>query len=102
MPIKCYFYITFLYFFYHFFYYSQTCIPFLVYLNLRISTINQPEVHRVEHKCRQNGPIFASCKIPEFFENSPLSRPKKHPDFQVTLYFHFVTTNVNFAYTESG
>jgi len=26
--------------------------------------------------------VFTSCKIPEFFEKSPLSGAKKHPDFQ--------------------
>jgi hypothetical protein len=49
----------------------------------------------------QNGPIFLSRKIPEFFEKSPLSGAGKHPDFQVTSFLHFVTTNVNFAYIES-
>jgi hypothetical protein len=49
----------------------------------------------------KNGPIFASCKMPEFFEMSPLSGAGKHPDFQVTLCHHFVTTNVDFAYIES-
>jgi hypothetical protein len=37
----------------------------------------------------------------EFFEISPLLGAKKHPDFQVTLCLHFVTTNVDFAYIES-
>jgi hypothetical protein len=46
-------------------------------------------------------PILASGKISEFFEKSPLSGAKKHPDFQVTLCLHFVTTNPNFAYIES-
>ncbi len=32
---------------------------------------------------------------------SPLSKAKKHPDFQVTSCLHFVTTNPNFAYVES-
>jgi len=32
---------------------------------------------------------------------SPLSGAKKHPDFQVTLCLHFVTTNPNFACAES-
>jgi hypothetical protein len=32
---------------------------------------------------------------------SPLSVAAKHPDFQVTSCFHFVTTNVNFACTKS-
>ena len=26
---------------------------------------------------------------------------KKHPDFQVTLWLHFVSTDVDFAYIES-
>jgi len=42
-----------------------------------------------------------SCKIPEFFENSPLSEAEKHPDFQVTLCIQNVTTNTDFAYIES-
>jgi hypothetical protein len=37
----------------------------------------------------------------ELFEKSPLSKAEKHPDFQVTLCHHFVTTNVDFAYIES-
>jgi hypothetical protein len=49
----------------------------------------------------QNAPIFMRCKTPEFFEKSPLSKAKKHPDFQVTSCLHFVTTNVDFAYIES-
>ncbi len=31
----------------------------------------------------------------------PPSGAEKHPDFQVTLCIHFVTTNPNFAYIES-
>ena len=42
-----------------------------------------------------------SCKLPKFFNKPPLSGAKKHPDFQVTLWLHFVTTNINFAYIES-
>jgi hypothetical protein len=42
-----------------------------------------------------------SCKIPEFFEKSPLSEAEKHPDFQVTSCHHFDTTNVDFTYIES-
>ncbi len=34
----------------------------------------------------QNTIIFLSCKMPEFFEKSPLSEAEKHPDFQVTLW----------------
>jgi len=37
----------------------------------------------------------------EFFEKSLLSGAGKHPDFQVTLCLHFVTTNVDFAYIKS-
>ncbi len=40
-------------------------------------------------------PHFASCKMAEFFEMSPLSRAKKHPNFQVTFCLHFDTTDVN-------
>jgi hypothetical protein len=40
------------------------------------------------------------CKIPEFFENSPLSGAAKHPDFQVTSCHQNVSTNANFAYIE--
>ncbi len=40
-------------------------------------------------------------KMPDFFKKSPLSGAEKHPDFQVTSCHHFVTTNVDFAYTES-
>jgi hypothetical protein len=39
--------------------------------------------------------------MPEFFKKAPLSEAKKHPDFQVTQCFHFVTTNANFAYVQS-
>jgi hypothetical protein len=42
-----------------------------------------------------------SYKMSEFFKKSHLSGLKKHPNFQVTSCHHFVTTNVNFAYTES-
>jgi hypothetical protein len=43
-----------------------------------------------------------SCKkTPEFLKKRPLSRAGKHPDFQVTLCIHFVTTNVDFACIES-
>ena len=42
-----------------------------------------------------------NCKIPEFFEKSPLSEAKKHPDFQVTSCHQNVSTNVDFAYIES-
>ncbi len=42
-----------------------------------------------------------SCKMPEFFEKSPLSGTEKHPDFQVTSCHHFDSTNVDFAYIES-
>jgi hypothetical protein len=45
--------------------------------------------------------IFASYKIPEFFEKSPLSGAKKHPNYQVTSCHHFDTTNVDFAYIKS-
>ena len=49
----------------------------------------------------ENDPIFMHRKMSEFFEISPLSGAKKHPDFQVTSCHHFVTTNPNFAYIES-
>jgi len=39
--------------------------------------------------------------MPEFFEKSPLSGAGKHPDFQVTYSYHFISTNVDFAYIES-
>jgi hypothetical protein len=45
--------------------------------------------------------VSKSCKIPELFEKLSLSRAGKHPDFQVTLCHHFVTTNVDFAYIGS-
>ncbi|UCE38933.1 MAG: hypothetical protein JSW00_06840 [Thermoplasmata archaeon] len=45
--------------------------------------------------------VRESGKMPGFFEKSPLLGAGKHPDFQVTLCLHFVTTNVNFAYIES-
>ena len=44
---------------------------------------------------------MGSCKMPEFFEKSPLSGAGKHRDFQVTSCHQNVTTNVNFAYIES-
>jgi len=34
-------------------------------------------------------------------KKSSLSGAAKHPDVQVTLCLHFVTTNVDFAYIES-
>ncbi|MHC4537965.1 MAG: hypothetical protein ACYS6K_28890 [Planctomycetota bacterium] len=37
----------------------------------------------------------------EFFEISPLSGADKHPDFQVTISFHFDATDVDFAHVES-
>jgi len=48
-----------------------------------------------------NGPIFASCKMPEFCEKSPISGAGKHPDFQVTSCLQNDSTNVDFAYIES-
>jgi hypothetical protein len=45
--------------------------------------------------------IPTSRKMSEFFKKSPLTGAEKHPDFQVTLCLHFVTTNVDFAYIES-
>jgi len=45
--------------------------------------------------------VRKSCKIPEFFEKSPLSGAAKLPDFTVTSCHHFDTTNVDFAYIES-
>ncbi|MCP4262290.1 MAG: hypothetical protein GY774_33030 [Planctomycetes bacterium] len=45
--------------------------------------------------------IFASCKMPEFFEKSLLSKAEKHPDFQVTSCLHNVSTSAVFAYTQS-
>jgi len=46
-------------------------------------------------------PIFMSYEIPQFLKNSPLSKAKKHPNFQVTCCLHFVTTNAVFAYIKS-
>ena len=43
-----------------------------------------------------SGPIFLSCKVPEFFEMSPLSGTGKHPDFQVTVCLQNVSTDVKF------
>jgi hypothetical protein len=34
----------------------------------------------------QNSPIYSSCKMPEFFEMSPLSGVGKHSDFQGTAW----------------
>ena len=48
----------------------------------------------------QEGPP-TNCKMSEFFEKSPLSGAGKHPDFQVTSCYHFVSTNVDFAYIKS-
>ena len=45
--------------------------------------------------------VRESCKIPEFFEKSPLSGAGKHPDSQVTLCLHNVSTDTNFAYIKS-
>ena len=46
-------------------------------------------------------PIFLHRKTSEFFEKSPLSRAKKHSDFQVTSCHQNVSTNVDFAYIKS-
>jgi len=46
-------------------------------------------------------PLWTSCKMPEFFENSPLSKAEKHPDFQVTQCHQNVSTKVDFAYIKS-
>jgi hypothetical protein len=40
-------------------------------------------------------------KMSEFFEKSPLSGGRKHPDFQVTSCHQNDSTNVDFAYIES-
>ena len=40
-----------------------------------------------------NNSIFMHPKIPEFFEMSPLSGAGKHPDFQVKVCHHFVSTD---------
>jgi hypothetical protein len=45
--------------------------------------------------------VRKSCKMPEFFEKSPLSRARKHHIFQVTSCLQNVSTNVDFAYIES-
>jgi len=52
-------------------------------------------------KNMENSSILVSCKMPEFFEKSPLSEAEKQPDFQVTSCHHFDSTNVDFAYVES-
>jgi hypothetical protein len=59
------------------------------------------DVHQTANRYSQNGPIFVSCKIPEFFKKSPLSKAEKHPDFQVTSCHQNVSTNVDFAYIKS-
>ena len=41
------------------------------------------------------------CKMTGFFGKSSLSGSGKHPDFQVTVCLHFITTNVDFAYIKS-
>jgi hypothetical protein len=61
----------------------------------------QPERTGLRTKRPLNGPIFASSRMSGAFENSPLSGTEKHPDFQVTLCLHFVTTDVKFAYIKS-
>jgi len=40
--------------------------------------------------------IFLSCKMPQFSKKPPLSGAEKHPDFQVTCWRHFDTTNAKF------
>jgi len=43
---------------------------------------SQPiSAHQAVNKYSQNGPIFTSCKMPKFFEKSPLSGPGKHHNF---------------------
>jgi hypothetical protein len=37
----------------------------------------------------------------EFFEEPPLSKAEKHSNLQVTLCYHFDSTNVKFVYVES-
>ena len=48
-----------------------------------------------------NGPIFMSCKMPDFFEKSLLSVAGKHPDLRVTSCHQNVSTDVDFAHIES-
>jgi hypothetical protein len=67
----------------------------------RTGPTSQPEAHKPCSKHPKNSPIFPSCKMPEFFEKSPLSGAKKHPDFQVTSCLHFDSTNADFAYIKS-
>ncbi len=52
--------------------------------------------HWAVHRYSLNDPIFLSCKILEFFKNSPLSGAGEHHNFQVTSCHHFVTTDVKF------
>jgi hypothetical protein len=58
-----------------------------------------PPAHKTQRAAQglaKNGPIFASYKMPEFFDKSPLSGAEKHPDFQVTSCHQNVTTDVKF------
>ena len=59
------------------------------------------QAHRAASQAPQNGPIFASCKMPKFFVKSPLPEAGKHLDFQVTSCLQNVSTSVDFAYIES-
>jgi hypothetical protein len=45
--------------------------------------------------------LFSIVTTSKGFKKSPLSKTKKHPDFQVTLCIQNDTTNANFAYIES-
>jgi hypothetical protein len=78
---------------------------FFVRTSDRQRILDQPHqqiiVDEPRPKHSQNSPIFDSYKIPEIFENSPLSGSEKHHNFQVTSCHHFVTTNVDFAYIKS-
>jgi len=62
----------------------------------RTGPTSQPELGELRPKHPENGPIFVSCKMPEFLEKSPLSEAGKHPDFQVTSCHHFDSTDVKF------
>ena len=56
-----------------------TPVPFMESQDRSYLPIRSTEQHK---KSLQNGLIFASCKMPKFFEESTLSGAGKHPDFQ--------------------
>ena len=62
-------------------------------VELNYGLIHKTYITNLAHKIR-----YATLS---FHGKSPLSGAEKCPDFQVTSCYHFVTTNVDFAYIKS-